>query len=448
MHVSHPSRLPAPVFFAIYAGFSFAPWLIALAAGLPARPLRDEIAGALGIVALTILILEFALSGRFRAVSSGVGLDVTMRAHQLLARLAALFVVVHPFLYATPILPYPRPDDPTGMTSLGLSASSAVSGVAAWILSLALILTAVFRDRLFVTYETWRRAHGVVALAVVGLAIHHALDAGRYSGATALGWAWLAGLAAAGASLFHVYVLRPLARRRRPWRVVRVRKAAERIWSVTLAPEGAHRLDYRAGQFVWLNVGHGAFSLAENPFSLASAPSRGAEIEFVVKELGDRTNRIGEAAVGTRAYIDGPHGHLTLEGRGGAGVALIAGGVGIAPMLGILREMQARGDRRQAILVYANRAAGQIVAAEELETLARTLDLRVVHILAEPPPGWTGTRGLPDAASLAGIFGFEAAKDWIFLLCGPPAMLAAVRPALAGLGVPARNVVEERFVFD
>lgn len=421
---------------------------MALAAGLPARPLRDEIAGALGIVALTILMLEFALSGRFHAVSRRVGLDVTMYAHQILARLAALFILVHPFLYATPILTYPRPDDPTGALSLGLSAPSVASGIMAWVLSLALILTAILRDQLFVTYETWRRAHGVGALVVVGLAVHHAMDAGRYSGATALGWVWLAGLAAAGASLFHVYVLRPLSRLRRPWRVVRVRKAAARTWMVTLAPEGAHRLDYRAGQFVWLNIGQEAFSLAENPFSLASAPSRGPEIEFLVKELGDFTSRIGETKAGTRAYIDGPHGHLTLQDRGGTGVALIAGGVGIAPLLGILREMAARGDRRKVILVYANREAGQIVAADELEALARVLDLRVVHVLDEPPPGWAGRRGRPDPAMLREIFGFTEAKDWIFLLCGPPAMIAAARTALAELGVPARNVVSERFTYD
>lgn len=441
-------RLSPAAFFALYAGLAIAPLLIALCTGLPARPWRDEIAGGLGIVALAILILEFALSGRFRVVSRRVGLDVTMRAHQMLARIAALFIIVHPFFYGTPLLPYPRPDDPTGLLSLGLSAPSLISGIAAWVLSLALIVTAIFRDKLSATWEVWRRAHGVVALTVVALAVHHAVDAGRYSGSTALGWVWLAGLGAAGASLFHVYVFRPFARRRRPWRVTVVREAAERIWFMTLAPDGAHRLDYRAGQFVWLDIGHGPFSLAENPFSLASAPSRGPEIEFVVKELGDFTNDIGRTPIGARAWIDGPHGNLTIDGRNGPGVALIAGGVGIAPMLGILREMFARGDRRKVILVYANLTRSQIVAAEELDALAAALDLRVVHVLAEPPPEWTGRCGRPDATLLREILGFAEARAWTYLLCGPPGMLSSAQAALIGLGVPTRNVVAERFVYN
>jgi len=44
-------------------------------------------------------------------------------------------------------------------------------------------------------------------------------------------------------------------------------------------------------------------------------------------------------------------GHLTHEGHADApGIALIAGGVGIAPLLGILRELSATGDTRATAL--------------------------------------------------------------------------------------------------
>ena len=61
-------------------------------------------------------------------------------------------------------------------------------------------------------------------------------------------------------------------------------------------------------------------------FSISSAPADGSCISFVIKELGDFTKKIGEIRHAARAYLDGPHGHLSIEGRASAGVVLLAGG--------------------------------------------------------------------------------------------------------------------------
>lgn len=93
-----------------------------------------------------------------------------------------------------------------------------------------------------------------------------------------------------------------------------------------MEPDGHDGIAYEAGQFVWLNVGHSVFSLRENPFSVSSAPSSGALLQFIIKELGDFTSTLSRIAPETRAYIDGPHGHLVTTGRTEPGIALIAGG--------------------------------------------------------------------------------------------------------------------------
>ena len=74
-----------------------------------------------GLVALAILMLEFFLSGRFRIISRHLGLDVTIRAHQLLAHFAAALLLLHPFVYTTPIMNYQLPDDLTGRFMIGLA---------------------------------------------------------------------------------------------------------------------------------------------------------------------------------------------------------------------------------------------------------------------------------------------------------------------------------------
>lgn len=437
-----------PAFLALaYLALTLTPLALAWLQDKPPRPFLDELSSGLALTAFAILLLEFLLSGRFRVISARVGLDVTMRFHQLLARTAAIFILVHPFLYVTP-LGIPRPDDVTRLGHLGLAGWSIVTGIVAWLLLLLLVITAIFRDRIGHAYERWRLGHAIAAVLVAALAAHHAMAAGRYSGEADLSLFWFALLALAGLTLLIVYGLRPLARLRRPYAVEAVRRIAAKTWQLDLRPRRGAALWFQAGQFVWLRVGRNPASLAEHPFSIASAPDDRGRLSFIIKEQGDFTATLGTIAPGTTAYIDGPYGHLTLRRRKCEGVALIAGGVGIAPLLSILRQMKATGDRRPVVLIYGNRRWDQVVHAEELLALTAVLKLKIVHRLSEPPAGWPDPAGVVDEALLRALFGFAAAGRWCYFLCGPPAMLAAAERSLLGLGIPARQIVSERFNYD
>lgn len=430
-----------------YLALTVTPLGLAWLQGSPARPFRDELSSGLALTAFAILLLEFLLSGRFQVISERLGMDVTMRYHQLLARTAAIFIVIHPFLYATP-MGIPRPDDVTRLGHLGLSGWSIMTGIAGWLLLLLLVITAIFRDRIGHTYESWRLSHAIGAVLIAGFSAHHAMAAGRYSSEPALTAFWFALLALAGLTILTVYGLRPLLRLRRPYEVAAVNRIAEKTWQLDLKPRRGDALWFRAGQFVWLRVGRNPASLVEHPFSVASAPNDRGQLSFIIKEQGDFTATLGGIAPGTTAYVDGPYGHLTLRHRKCAGVALIAGGVGIAPLLSILRQMKATGDRRPVVLVYGNRHWGQVVHAEELLALAKDLPLKIVYRLSEPPPGWPDRAGMVDDMLLRELFGFAGAGRWCYFLCGPPAMIEAAERSLLGLGIPGRQIVSERFNYD
>ncbi|MCR9114449.1 MAG: iron reductase, partial [Rhodobacteraceae bacterium] len=91
--------MPAGLLILLYLLVALLPLGLAWAQGLAPRTLWDELATGLGMVALAMLLVEFLLLGRFRTVTARVGSDVVMRAHQLLARAALVFVFLHPFLY-------------------------------------------------------------------------------------------------------------------------------------------------------------------------------------------------------------------------------------------------------------------------------------------------------------------------------------------------------------
>lgn len=408
----------------------------------PPRAWHQELASGFGILAYAILLAEFVLSGRFKSIANTVGIDVTMRFHQLMARTALVLALLHPLLYAGTPTGGPRPWDPTRQLTITTDFTNLASGIGAYLLLAALVGHAISRAQLDYKYETWRLMHGLGALLIAGLLWHHTVSAGRYGAQPALTWLWLAMTAAAAGSLVYVYVLVPLRDGSRRWRVASVRQLTPRQWELRLTPEGHRGLDYEAGQFVWLNVGHSPFTLQENPFSICTAPADGPEIAFMIKELGDFTRTIGQIRPGTAAYVDGPYGSLTLAGRQEPGIALIAGGVGIAPLLGILRQLRLTGDARAVRMIYGNRRLDQIAWREELEGA----DVRFV--LSEPPENWQGETGWIDGALLDRHFEEEEINAWVFVLCGPAAMLSAVEDHLIARGVPGHRILTERFDYD
>lgn len=433
---------------AVYVVIALLPVGLATLQGLPSRPFLDEFNSAAAMAGFTMLLMEFVISGRFRGVSHHIGIDITMRFHQLIARVLTVILLIHPFLYTLPMTAR-GPQDAERTLYLGLTLAGTASGLLAWMGLAALFAVAVLRGRMELNYESWRLSHGLGAGAIAIFGLHHTLDVGRYSQSGYSVAFWGVAVVLALAALLTVYVVRPLRQASRAYRVSQVARCADRAWTVGIEPApGRPGFAFEAGQFVWLKF-HTAFPrITEHPFSISSNPACLPRLEFIIKESGDFTNAIGALIPGTPAYVDGPHGNFTLKGRAGHGLAFVAGGVGIAPILSLLRQLAAESDRRPMILVYGNRVRSQIACADELAQLQRTLDLRVFYVLSEPPENWDGLAGQCDDMTLDQCFPKKDREQWLYFLCGPTAMIDTVEEFLGRLRVPLSQIVAERFRYD
>jgi predicted ferric reductase len=432
---------------ALYLGLALLPLALAAAQDLPPRPWVDELSSGLAMAGFAVLLLEFALSGRYQRLSARVGMDLTMRFHQWMAIAALAFLLFHPFLYVPAFSERPA-YGAASATRVLLTPAATITGMLAWTLLVMLVAFAWFRTQLRWSYEAWRLSHGLGALAIAVLGAHHTLDIGRYAQQPWLRGFWLAASAAALAALAVTYVVKPALQSRRRWRVAIVAPEAERLWRMVLEPEGESDLRFAAGQFVWVKLRRAFGRVTEHPFSIASAPGQLPRLQFLVKEAGDFTRNIGAILPGTAAYVDGPYGNFTLAGRDGTGIMLIAGGAGIAPVLSLARDLTATHDPRPLTIVYADRSAAQLAARAELEVMARASGRELHFIVAEPPADWTGLTGWLDLANLRKCMPRGGAAEWLYFVCGPPAMIDAVEMSLAGLGVPLAQIVSERFVYD
>jgi predicted ferric reductase len=406
-----------------------------------------EIAAGLALVGFVMLSLQFLLSARFEVIAGRIGIDLLMRFHQLMARTALAFLLLHAALYVVPLLVTGRG---WGRRRVLEAAQTAEfhGGVAAIILLLVLVVLALRRRRLPIRYEMWRGLHGLLGTAVLLLGAWHALALGRYASHDAVRLLLLGFVAIAVALLVHVYLIKPLRLLARPWRVTSNRPVARGLWEVTVEPEGRHRLHFAAGQFAWVNFRRYPLSLLDHPFSIASAPEQGPRVAFIIQEAGDFTRMIGTIETGHRVYLDAPHGAFTFAGREAQGIALIAGGVGIAPILSLLRHMRGRGDPRPVRLLYGAASQDRLIATEEIEAMRADLDLEVEIVLAEAPSGWAGHVGILDADMVRSWLTMKRPERWLFFMCGPTTMMEEVENTLHESGVPLRRLIYERFAFD
>ena len=127
---------------------------------------------------------------------------------------------------------------------------------------------------------------------------------------------------------------------------------------------------------------------------------------------------------------------------------LIAGGIGITPMLSILNALAHWADPREVWLFYGVRNGTEHIMKEHLETLRDThpgFHLRVVYANpsdADIPGIDYHHRGYIDIRLLQEVLNLGRYEYYV---CGPPPMMEALVPALETAGVPAWNIHYESF---
>ena len=438
------TKLPAGFLAALYIVFCSLPLLLALTARVSPSDPWEKAAAALGMVALAAMAIQFVTSGRFEIVSGRMGIDKIMAFHKVAAWWVLIAVVLHPLAYVAPTF---IEDAKLGQERLVayLTLPHYRTGVIAWAAIVTLVLSSALRNVLPWPYEVWRATHIILGLVAIGGGLHHAITTGRFAslGLTQSYWWLITAAIIAGIAILYGY--RWLKLHKKPWRLASVTRRADRLWELDIQPaDGTPQLEYHAGQFVWMTEGSRRFPLFDHPFSIADSPNRPG-ISLIVKEVGDFTRNIGALKPGTPIGIDGPYGEFSLEAHPSDAVLLVAGGVGIAPVMGILRDMVARRDPRPVRLAYAVGAVSNLACVDEIEAAAAGLDLKYLLIVEEATEKWQGAVGRLDRARLESLLEGLDLHNTVALMCGPGPMVSAVSDTLLDVGMPMENVIYERF---
>ena len=425
------------VFWVIaYLGAVLAPLVFAaIGAGQPDHSFWTNFSVALGFTGLAMMGLEFALVARFRPLAAPFGQDALLQFHRQIGYAGLAFILIHFGISA-------HWDEVTPAKAVAAPAL-VWFGMAALLALIVLIVSSVWRGRLRLSYEAWHIIHTVLAVVLVVGSLLHIFFVNEYVSSLWKQILWGLMSAAFVGLLVWVRLLKPQRARARPWRLERVVPELGDTTTLVLKPPPGAGFRFEPGQFGWFAIGRSPFSITQHPFSFSSSAER-EEVELAVKALGDFTSTVSELEPGTTVYVDGPHGVFSIDQDEGPGFGLLAGGVGIAGLISMLRTMADREDMRPVLLFYANRGWDGVAFREEIERLKENLSLSVVHVLEEPPRSWTGETGYLRADVLERHLP-PGYRRFQFFICGPDPMMDAAEAALAELGVPPERVHTERF---
>ncbi|HEU6445198.1 MAG TPA: ferric reductase-like transmembrane domain-containing protein [Gaiellaceae bacterium] len=427
------------IWIALYVGVAVAPLVFALiGVARPGQGFLTDFSVALGFVGLAMIGLQFVLSARFTPVAAPFGMDALLQFHRQMSYTALAFVYLHPALLVV------ADRDTLGLLNPLKAPWRARMAVAALVALTLLVASSAWRKRLRLSYERWQSLHGLLAVAAVVGSLAHVFLVDYYVDTRWKEGLWLFMSAAFVSLLVWVRLLKPLQLRTRPWEIERVALERGDTTTITLRPRGHDGIRFEPGQFAWFAFARTPFAITKHPFSFSSSAENAGRIAVSVKARGDFTRSVGGLEPGDLAYVEGPYGVLSIDRLEGPGFVFIAGGVGITPIISMLRTMAEREDLRPAILIYANGEWDAVTFREELDELVQTLNLRVVHVLERPPDGWAGETGYVTAELLQRHLPSQY-RRYQFFVCGPVPMIAAVERALEALRVSGERVHSERF---
>jgi predicted ferric reductase len=235
--------------------------------------------------------------------------------------------------------------------------------------------------------------------------------------------------------------IRPLLLARHTFRVQSVRLEASRVWTVTLSTPTGRPFRFSPGQFQFVRFLDSNVPAEEHPFTIASSPSRAARISLTIKACGNFTTLIDRIRVGDRATVHGPFGRFSHDLYSDEGhLVFVAGGVGITPLMSMLRAMRDRCEPRRVTLIYASRVLDDILFTPELIAMesGQFPVVKVIYVLSQPPSWWNGETGRVDAERLNEWCGGLEGKA--FYLCCPPQMNVELVRGLRNRRVSPRRI--------
>ncbi len=222
-----------------------------------------------------------------------------------------------------------------------------------------------------------------------------------------------------------------------------------KTFRLTSPDGGPLPFEYLPGQYMNLQLTIDG-KRVNRSYTIASSPTRRDACELSIKRepLGTSSRYLhDQLKLGDTIKVSAPAGKFVFTGQEAPQVLLIAGGVGITPLMSITRYLTDRAWTGDVYLLVIAKSEQDIIFHEEIDWLqSRFPQLHVCITLTrvESASMWSGERGRA-TESLLKRFVPNLLQVPVYL-CGPNEMMDATQTLLESMGVPSQQINTEAFV--
>lgn len=239
----------------------------------------------------------------------------------------------------------------------------------------------------------------------------------------------------------------------RPFRIGRIERESNNVRSLYLeSVDGAGLIVHTAGQHLPIRFPDAqGMGNTIRTYTLSTAPSDNMYRISVKKQKGVSA-LLHQAHVGDVLEVSAPAGSFTIDAAEKRPAVLLAAGIGITPVLSMLRHIVYEGMRKRASrltwLFYGASSIEERAFEREIADLVQSAAGRVklVRVLSNPLNAVERRDyeavGRIDVELLKSHLPFD---DYDFYLCGPPAFMQSVYDKLRGLNIADERIKAEAF---
>jgi len=235
-------------------------------------------------------------------------------------------------------------------------------------------------------------------------------------------------------------------------RVAHIFDETPEVKTFRLAPldGGPLPFEYLPGQFlnVIVPAGENSDGTTKRSYTIASSPTQAAYCEITVKREpeGLISRHLHETLhPGDELRVAAPYGRFTFTGEEADSIVLIGCGVGVTPLMSVIRYLADRSWPGEISLFFGSRTPADFIFRDELVRLEqRYPNLLVVPTISRPDGAeWSGRTGRIGPELVREVVPDIA--DRLVHLCGPKPMMDGTRNFLLELGVPRERIRFESF---
>ncbi|MFA6430369.1 MAG: ferric reductase-like transmembrane domain-containing protein [Candidatus Paceibacterota bacterium] len=313
-----------------------------------------------GLLTELLIITQLFLISRFSFIEKEYGFDKLVGIHKKVGMFIGVFIISHPLLLTIGYAKINNVSFIKQFINFQTNWEEVFSATIAAIIIILIAIISIKKIRNKIPYEVWYLSHLPIYFAIA-IAFEHQIQTGDMSQGGAMFYWYLINLLTISILISYRFIKPLYLFLNHQFVVEKIIKENHNVYSIYLTGRNMKKYKFQSGQYATL-IFMQKNMWFHHPFSFSDTKN-GRNLRFSIKSSGDFTSKIEKINVGTRVWMDGPLGTFTLDKSVKKKFLFIAGGIGITPILSILKSIP---NNKDSILMYSNKTQSDIIFHEEI----------------------------------------------------------------------------------